>query len=119
MFNLFKRKPQPRVVSVRTAPDADPLPANIDTPAFMRRTPEQQRAFDEVQLITLRLLCEKNLDTAATVLAEFGAKRLLDLRPEQYAAYIVKAQEVLPHDRRQHGQKHRNRGILVKQREGF
>jgi len=49
MFNLFKRKPHPRVVSVRTALDAEPLPANIDTPAFMRRAPEQQRAVDEMR----------------------------------------------------------------------
>ena len=42
MFKLFKRKPQPRVVSVRTPPEAAPLPANIDIPPFMRRTPAQE-----------------------------------------------------------------------------
>ena len=59
MFNLFKRHPQPRVVSVRTAPDAEPLPANIDVPTFMRRTPEQQRAVDEMWTRT-RIVLQRN-----------------------------------------------------------
>lgn len=59
MFNPFKRKPQPRVVSVRTPPDAEPLPANIDTPTFMRRTPEQQRAVDEMWTRT-RIVLQRN-----------------------------------------------------------
>jgi len=59
MFNLFKRKPQPRVVSVRAAPDAEPLPANIDAPTLMRRTPAEQRAVDEMWTRTRIVLQRK------------------------------------------------------------
>lgn len=58
MFNLFKRKPQPRVVSVRRAPDAEPMRADIDMPP-MRRTPEQQRAVDEMWTRT-RIVLQRN-----------------------------------------------------------
>ena len=59
MFSLFKRKPQPRVVSVRTAPDAEPLRPDIDTPPFMRRTPAEQRAVDEMWTRT-RIVLQRN-----------------------------------------------------------
>ena len=59
MFNIFKRKPQPRVVSVRKAPDADQLRPDIDVPTFMRRTPEQQKAVNEMWMRT-RIVLQRN-----------------------------------------------------------
>lgn len=59
MFNLFKRKPQPRVVSVRTLPDAEPLRPDIDVPTFMRRTPSEQKAVDEMWTRT-RIVLQRN-----------------------------------------------------------
>ena len=42
MFNLFPKRPAPRVVSVTTIVVHPPLAANIDVPAYMRRTPRQE-----------------------------------------------------------------------------
>ena len=51
-------------------------------------------SFDEVKKCIVELSSTKGRDAAVAVLAEFGASRCPDLKPDQHAVFIARAQEL-------------------------
>lgn len=73
--------------TVAVAKDANPEPVVEDTPeaAATPADPETLVSIDEVKAAVLKLAATKGRDAAVAVLQSFGAAKVPELKPEQYA----------------------------------
>lgn len=86
---------QPPTASVRPEPEPAAAPAPVPSKPAKAKAPAEMTYEENVRPLALKVAGTKGRDALVALFTEFGVKSGPALKPEQFAAFIARCNEVL------------------------